>query len=326
MTPAISDLVRSHLRDLETARFAAATIAGRKVHLDRCVRWMALHGTLQGGELGPISVDNCIDALTRHRTPRGSPLNSTTIASFLTALRQFLRWGCAHGHFRCGLADRLGSSRMPDRLPSTVLSAREVTRILALPPLTQPMGLRDRAMLEVIYSLGIRRTELTALELEHFDRERAVVYIKDGKGRRDRVLPVSPRLAYWLERYLRDGRPRLARADSPHALFLGARGARVRPKQLTNRLHEYVRRGGSGKSGSCHIFRHTAATLMHDRGADIRDLQQWLGHRSLSTTQLYTVVSVRRLRDVHRRTHPCHALRTDEQEAGDRRAAGGEVS
>lgn len=311
----------AHLRALETARLAPATLASRRVHLERGLRWFATDGTVGVAQVGAASLDAVVDAMGAHRTRRGLPLSATTVASFLTALRQFLRWGAVAGVFPPGLADRLGHPRMPERLPGVVLSAHEVARILARVALQHPLGLRDRTILELLYAVGIRRTELTAINLSHLDLERAVLYVHEGKGQRDRLLPLSPRVVHWLRRYLTESRPGLARADSPDALFLGARGKRVVPKRLTSQLHAHVLRGGSGKSGSCHIFRHTAATLMHDRGADIRDLQQWLGHRSLATTQLYTRVSVERLRSVVRRTHPCHGLSAREM-AGDEEAAG----
>lgn len=311
---------RAHLRALATAHLAPATLASRRVHLARGLRWFAADGTTAVGQIGIAALDAVVDAMAAHRTNRGRPLSATTVASFLTTLRQFLRWGATDGVFPPGLADRLGRPRMPERLPSAVLSARDVARLLARVVLRGPMGIRDRTILELLYAVGIRRSELTALDLGHIDLERAVLYVRDGKGRRDRLLPLTPRVLHWLQRYLREARPRLARGGSPDALFLSARGVRVQPKRLTCQLHGHVVRGGSGKSGSCHIFRHTAATLMHDRGADIRDLQHWLGHRSLATTQLYTRVSVERLREVVRKTHPCHGLARD----GEASSSGGD--
>jgi integrase/recombinase XerD len=189
-------------------------------------------------------------------------------------------------------------------LPRAVLSASEAERVLARPDPGTPLGLRDRAILEVLYSTGIRRMELIGLDLSDLDAERGLLFIREGKGRKDRLVPIGDRAIHWTHRYLDQTRPRLLRNHDPGALFLGARGARVRPTRLTERMHGYVLAAGLGKSGSCHIFRHTMATLMHDGGADIRDLQEMLGHALLSTTQIYTHVSVARLKAVHTRTHP----------------------
>jgi integrase/recombinase XerD len=147
-----------------------------------------------------------------------------------------------------------------------------VERILAQPDVHTPMGLRDRAMLEVFYSTGMRHGEEVRLGCDDVDAARR-------------------------------------RGDEESStLFLGARGDRIRPSRLTERMHRYVS-AASGKPGSCHVFRHSMATLMHDGDADIRDLQEMLGHAQISTTEIYTHVSVERLRSVHALTHPAEAGR-----------------
>jgi len=134
--------------------------------------------------------------------------------------------------------------------------------------------------------------------------------VREGKGKKDRLVPIGERAIAWTHRYLDAVRPRLVQGGrDPGALFVSARGTRIRPNRLTERLHRYVVVAGVGKPGSCHIFRHTMATLMHDAGADIRDLQEMLGHAQLSTTEIYTHVSIQRLKAVHTETHPAHLTR-----------------
>ena len=173
------------------------------------------------------------------------------------------------------------------------------------------LGLGEAAeALEVLYSTGLRRMELVGLDLPDLDAERGVVLVREGKGKKDRLVPIGERAIRWTERYLDHVRQRLAHGRSGRALFLSARGTRIRPTRLTERLHRYLVASGIEKPGSCHVWRHTAATLMHDGGADIRDVQEMLGHAQLSTTQIYTRVSIERLKAVHAKTHPAHLVHT----------------
>ncbi len=207
-------------------------------------------------------------------------------------------------------AAELELPRLPKRLPRAVLSVSEMERVLMQPDITSPLGLRDRAILEVLYSTGIRRMELVGLDVSDLDAERGTLLVREGKGAKDRLVPIGERAIRWTEQYLDKARPLLARrALTDHAgrvLFLSARGTRIRATKLTERLHQYVVNAGIEKPGSVHIFRHTMATLMHDAGADIRDLQEMLGHAQLSTTEIYTHVSIERLKQVHTETHPAH--------------------
>ncbi|MBK7907330.1 MAG: tyrosine-type recombinase/integrase [Gemmatimonadetes bacterium] len=168
-------------------------------------------------------------------------------------------------------------------------------------------GLRDRAMLEVLYSTGIRRVELVGLDLHDLDESRGVLRVRRvrrGKGGTKRLVPLGRRAQYWVARYVETVRIRHAESAHEPALFLTGRGRRITPKMVTGRMRQCLRTAGIGKAGSCHIFRHSMATLMHDAGADIRDLQALLGHALLTSTQLYTRVSMQRLMEVHARTHP----------------------
>lgn len=151
--------------------------------------------------------------------------------------------------------------------------------------------------------------ELVGLDLIDLDPERGVIFVREGKGKKDRLVPIGERAIRWTERYLDQVRHRLVHTRDHRALFVSARGTRIRPTRLTERLHRYLVHAGIEKPGSCHVWRHTAATLMHDGGADIRDVQEMLGHAQLSTTQIYTRVSIERLKAVHAKTHPAHLSR-----------------
>ena len=128
--------------------------------------------------------------------------------------------------------------------------------------------------------------------------------IRQGKGRKDRVVPVGKRAIAWLERYLEEVRPQLIIQASESALFLSSYGEAFSPDVLSNKVAKYIKQADIGRQGSCHLFRHTCATHMLEGGADIRFIQQLLGHEKLETTQIYTEVSIKQLQEVHERTHP----------------------
>ena len=171
-------------------------------------------------------------------------------------------------------------------------------------------GLRDRAILEVLYSTGIRRTELVNLKLYDIDAERGTLMVRQGKGKKDRMIPIGDRALAWIEKYQADVRPALASAPDDGVLFLTAQGEAFTPNRLTQLARDYVAKAELGKTGACHLFRHTMATLMLENGADIRFIQQMLGHAELSTTEIYTQVSIRALKEVHARTHPAKLERS----------------
>lgn len=165
--------------------------------------------------------------------------------------------------------------------------------------------------MEVLYSTGMRRMELTGLDVGDLDAERGTTFVRGGKGDRDRMVPIGDRAIEWVRRYrTRLEAEMIVRSISSRskALFLNARWRRIRPSKLTERMHRHIVAAGIAKPGSVHVFRHTMATLMHDAGADIRDLQEILGHSQLSTTEMYTHVSIGRLKEVHSRTHPAAQL------------------
>jgi integrase/recombinase XerD len=163
---------------------------------------------------------------------------------------------------------------------------------------------RDRAILEVLYSTGIRRAELAHLAITDIDHERATVLVRQGKGRKDRLIPAGERALTWVAKYLAEVRPGLACGDDEGTLFLTGGGTGFALDALTRLASGYVKASGVPKAGACHLFRHTMATLMLEGGADIRYIQAMLGHAELSTTQIYAQVSVRALQAIHAATHP----------------------
>jgi len=200
------------------------------------------------------------------------------------------------------------------KLPS-VMNKDEAERVLSQPNVGEPLGIRDRAMLELLYSSGLRRMELLHLKLYDVDQKHGLITVRQGKGKRDRVVPIGDRALAWLNVYLDSVRPDIALKPDSGVTFLTSNGAAFTPNYLSWLARQCVKSAGIGKGGACHIFRHTMATLMLEGGADIRYIQAMLGHVRLDTTQIYTHVSIRMLKQVHTTTHPAARLDVENDQA-----------
>lgn len=196
------------------------------------------------------------------------------------------------------------SVRIAESADLSVVSRLVALLVMQQPDTREPLGVRDRAILEVLYSTGIRRMEVLGLSVFDLDAERGTLMVRQGKGRKDRMVPIGKRAIRWLERYLDSIRPSLVVPPDPGNLFLTSMGDEFSPHRLTQLVRDYVISAETGKKGACHLFRHTMATVMLEGGADIRYIQEMLGHAELTTTQIYTQVSIRRLQAVHSATHP----------------------
>lgn len=171
-------------------------------------------------------------------------------------------------------------------------------------------------MLETLYSTGMRRMELIGLKLYDIDVDRGTVMIRQGKGKKDRMIPIGDRALAWIDKYLTEVRPELVAGLDDGVLYLTNLSEPFTPNRLTQLVRNYVQAAGIGKTGACHLFRHTMATLMLEHGADIRFIQEMLGHADVSTTQIYTQVSIRQLKEIHTATHPARLEKQQDTQAG----------
>lgn len=208
-------------------------------------------------------------------------------------------------------ATELRLPRMETRLPASALTPAEVQKLLRVPNTRSPLGIRDRAMLEVLYASGARRAEVCRLGLPDLDFERRTLRIRRGKGRKDRVVPMGERAIWWLRRYLAEVRPRLCHDKLEETVLLTERGRPFNHDVLSHMVTAMLAASGLQRKGSCHLLRHTCATHMLEGGADIRFIQQLLGHEKLETTALYTQVTITQLREVYARSHPAAHLARD---------------
>lgn len=293
----------------------------RQKRLRHFIAWCAERSLLRPTEITKPILDRYQAALYYARRQKdGLPLSLTTQANHLTALKGFFRWLVRSNHVLFNAAADLELPRVTRRLPKHVLNESEAERVINLPDVAKPLGLRDRALLETLYSTGLRRMEVIELKLYDLDRERGTLMVREGKGRRQRVVPIGDRALGWIDKYVADVRPTLAIEPDEGYVFLAITGTPFNLNSVTALVGDYVRGAGVEKKGAVHLFRHTTATVMLENGADIRFIQAMLGHARLETTQIYTQVSIRKLKEVHTATHPARLTRRADR-AGDAQAA-----
>jgi integrase/recombinase XerD len=223
-----------------------------------------------------------------------------TTARLLSSLRRFYRHQVREGRLQEDPSVRIESPRIGRPLPDT-LSEQEVDELLRAPDSTDALGLRDRAMLELLYACGLRVSELVGLTTDQVNLVQGVVRLM-GKGGKERLVPLGEEAADWLQRYLDEARPQLA-IDARH-LFVSRRGQGMTRQTFWYRLRRYAVKAGINQHLSPHTLRHAFATHLLNHGADLRVVQMLLGHSDLSTTQIYTHVARERLKDLHAQHHP----------------------
>jgi len=280
------DVNRAAARFLDSPALSEGTRRAYRLDVQEFCHWLERRGT----RLDDVDVAALVDYaahLGAARTGRRpSKLAPATISRKLAAVRAFLR----HALGPARVPDAVLAPRRSRRLPDAPREA-EVDAVLAAIEGEGAIPLRNRALVELVYSAGLRSAEAVGLDLSDVDFEQELVHVRSGKGAKDRVVPLGEEAAHWLARYLRDGRPELARG-AENALFLSARGRRLDTSTL-RRLVPHP-----------HRLRHAFATHLLEGGADLRTIQELLGHSSLSTTQVYSHVDARRLRRVYDHAHP----------------------
>lgn len=302
--------IARHLVQLKVGGYTPATIDTRAWTLGLFRKWAEERGVLLLAEVTSEVIARYQRHLSQHRKEDGQPLGSRTQRTRLVPLRTFGKWLLREKVVTANPVADLVMPRMGQSLPKAWLTAAETEQVLALPNVELVTGLRDRAILETLYSTGLRRGDIVRLTSAVIDFAGGTVCVRLGKGRKDRIVPIGDRALLWLGKYIAEGRPKLAKAGNDHGgpLFLTERGGPFTAKHLSALVTRYVTASAIGKEGSCHLFRHTCATLMLEHGADIRHVQEQLGHACLQTTQIYTHVSIRKLKEVHSLTHPGASL------------------
>lgn len=303
-TGTLPELAQAFIEWLKIKQYTERSVESRQLNLSYFVSWCGERGLVFPGDITKPIIEHYQRALFYYRKRNGRPLAARTQYERLVTIQLFFRWLSRQNLVLSNPAADIDLPRLPDSLPKDVLTAREAEKVLNQADLSDPIGIRDRAILETLYSTGMRRMELTGLTVHAVDLDGETVMIRRGKGRKDRLIPIGERAVRWIERYLFDVRPLLVTGADNSILFLTNRGDEFTPDSLSRLVTGYVKMAELSKKGSCHLFRHSMATLMLENGADIRIIQQVLGHAKLETTTMYTHLSINHLKEVHRRTHP----------------------
>lgn len=296
--------IAAYLEWMQVRGYTEDSVEHRAQVLHYFANWCEERGLLRSTEITRPILQRYQRWMFYYRKKNGQPLGISTQYTRLMVVTVFFRWLTRNNYLLYNPASELELPRTEKRLPKAILSIEEVEKVLAQPDLRVPQGVRDWAIMQFLYSTGIRRKELAGLTIFGIDQDRGTVMIRLGKGKKDWVVPIGERAQLWVEKYLREVRPQLAMEPDDGFLFLGNEGMPLTPGHLSDLVRGYVEASGVGKKGSCHLFRHTMATLMLEGGADTRFIQQMLGHENLASTQLYTQVSIRKLKEIHTATHP----------------------
>ena len=296
-----------YLESLAVRNYSADTIESRRDALKVFLLWAGERELTDPASITKSILESYQRHLWRWRKQNGKPLGISTQRSRLSTLKDYFAWLTKKNLLTANPASELELPRQEKRLPVEPLSLDQMKAVLNVPDPTDLLGIRDRAILEVFYSAGLRRGELAKLELTDLNCERQTLQVRQGKGHKDRVVPVGNRALEWLEKYLQEVRSRLVMDLFEKALFLTSYGEAFNPDVLSRMVTKFIKQAEIGRTGSCHLLRHTCATHMLEGGADIRFIQQLLGHEKLETTAIYTQVSIEQLKTVHRQTHPAES-------------------
>lgn len=307
---------RRYLESLAIRNYSENTIEGRRDALKVFLLWALDRDLTNPDQITKPILESHQRYLWRYRKKNGKPLGISTQRSRLGTLKDYFAWLTKQNTLLANPASELELPRAEKRLVIEALSLQQINAVLNVPDITDPLGLRDRAILETFYSTGIRRSELTSFEIASLNRDRQTLHVR-GKGNKDRVVPVGERALHWLSRYTDEARPKLALTTTEQVLFLTSYGEPFNPDVVSRMVTKFIKAADIARTGSCHLIRHTCATHMLEGGADIRYIQQLLGHEKLETTAIYTEVSIEQLKAVHARTHPAEAKPTRDKPAQD---------
>lgn len=284
--------------------FSKDTATRRRMALKKFILWCQARELQRPQDITKPILDRYQRHLYYYRKSDGQPLSFGSQNVCLSPIKSFFKWLTREHHILYNPASELELPKKTHRLPRSILHLHEIETILQQPERDTDEGIRDRAILETLYSTGIRRTEVTHLKIYDIDARRQTLLVRDGKNGQDRVLPIGERALAWIEKYQWEVRPRYVIAHDEGYLFLTDEGQKFKRGTLSGRVKRYLRQAGITVQGSCHLFRHAMATHMLENGADIRFIQVMLGHRDLNTTQIYTHVSIEKLKQIHAATHP----------------------
>lgn len=306
----LDELLDRYIDACRARGLSQGTITYRRLYLNHFVCWLLEQGVGDIRSVTRETIGGYVGELQAHRYRRQHaapwrPLTARTKAQRLAIIAAFFEWLCEKRVLLASPASEIAGKPLPPALPVHVPSESEVLRMLAAPDAHTAAGKRNRAILEMFYSTGMRRAELASLDLSDLDLTTGTVLIRCGKGGRARVVPIGETATDALLDYIQNARPRLLRKLGVTALFITTTtGSRLSKQAIWLLVRETARAAGFDRRLTPHQLRHACATHMLRAGADIRYVQELLGHAKLEATEIYTHVAIRDLSGVHARTHP----------------------
>lgn len=280
------------------------TLRNKRILLTCFIDWASSHDVILLKEVDIFLLEEYRRFLNSYRKRNGDSLDISTQYGRLITVTKFLKTMDYYDQIDGNFVKKFRLPRLPRRLPKDIPTPKDIERVLDQALIMGRLGVRNRAIIEVFYATGIRRIELVNMNIRDIDMQRQILTVRGGKNKHDRNVPIARRALDWVQRYLKEIRPKYARLLSGEALFLTSAGNRMKPYKVTDMVTKCVERSGIDKKGSCHILRHATATEMLRNGADIRQVQEMLGHNDISSTQIYAHITIKDLNKVYYETHP----------------------
>lgn len=280
------------------------TVRGKRGGLKKFFLWCLNRHVTHIDQIDLDLMDDYAQYLNAYRKVLDNePLGAAQKRNLLTFVKTFVKYMYTKELLTKNRLENIELPSKGQQIPKSLYTVEEVEIILEQPLLFGVKGLRDRAILECFFATGIRRGELVRLNIDDVDFNEQIIRVH-GKGKKERLIPISLRGCEWIAFYMGKIRPTFAFIGSGKSLFIANNGKRYVPGKLSDMASQYVKLAGFDRTGACHLYRHNTATTMLDNGADLRHIQEMLGHASISTTQLYTHVSRKKLTQVYNDTHP----------------------
>ena len=300
----ISEAINLYLEHLSALNRTRQTLASKKSCLKQFTDWLEKRKIFSINNISEKVMDRYVVHVYKYKKTNDMASAAATQYGRISTVKLFFAFLAKQNIILYDVTKNIPLPSVPKNIPKAVLTVNEMERLIRKPDVNTALGLRDRAILETFYSTGIRNTELANLTLYDIDFNRGLLYVRQGKGMKDRVVPIGARALHWINKYIDEGRKKYLNVKNQSILFLSHTRSVLRKANVTKLVRSYIKKAGIDKPGGPHLLRHTMATHMLENGCDIRYIQEILGHASLSTTEKYTRVSIIQLKEVYRKYKP----------------------
>lgn len=302
----LEDYLNKHLSWMKNDGKSNATIRKRKYNILYFINWLKANDTVQNiQQISRQTIEayqHYVHDYKNKNTNKATSIKTKT--SRLSCLKQFFSYLAENNFILFSPAEHIETFNNQKTLPTNILTNEDIHKIMAVPNLNELHGIRDRTILELLYSCGLRRKEMINLKVIDINLAEETLFVEEGKGKRDRLIPIGEQALYWLKDYIKMVRPKLVNKIDNEFLFLNVHGNKMDITYFGLMVSNYVKKANINKTGGCLLFRHSLATRMLEADTDIRYIQKMLGHASIKTTELYTHVNIKKLKEVHTKTHP----------------------